>query len=94
MGYSISVLHKADIHILKATESIHSKNPKQVAVFLKTIDSTIKYIQKNPLKCQVRYRDIRINFIHHFQIGIHYVVRDKNIRVIGVFFMKQDSESW
>jgi len=62
--------------------------------FLKSLDTSIRYIQKNPLKSQVRYKAVRIKFLRSPKFGVHYYIKGSNIYIIGVFHTNQDSENW
>ena len=55
----------------------------------------MKYIKKNPMKCQVQYGDdVRVKFLKSPKFGIHYIIRNKHIYVVGIFHTNQDSDNW
>ena len=94
MSYSISVVHRANIHITKAIEWCEEQEAGMEVRFIKSLDNAIKYIQKNPLKSQVRYRNVRIKFLRTPKFGIHYLIKNNHIYIIGVFHTNQDSLNW
>lgn len=94
MSYKISVVHRANIHISKGIEWCIEQEEGMEIRFLKALDTAINYIQKNPLKSQVRYRNVRIRFLRSPKFGVHYYIKGKHIYIIGVFHTNQDSENW
>lgn len=94
MSYTISIVHRATIHLTKSIDWCLEQNSGLEIRFLKSLDSAVQYIQKNPLKSQVRYKDIRIKFLKNPKFGVHYVIRDKHIYIIGIFHTNQNSENW
>ena len=61
---------------------------------LKSFDNALSFIEKNPLKCQVRYDDIRIYFMDTYQFGIHYFLDKQTIYILGLFHQHQSDDSW
>lgn len=95
MIYTLTVAHRANIHLIKAVNWCIDQEKKGLEVkFIKAVDSAITYIQKNPLKSQVRYKDVRIRFLRTPKFGVHYVIQYKHIYVIGIFHTNHDSENW
>lgn len=94
MTYTISLVHRANIHLVKAIEWCENESPGLELKFLKLLDSNIKYIQKNPLKSQIRYGEVRIKFFKDLKFGIHYILRKNHIFIVGIFHTNQDSENW
>lgn len=94
MKYSISIVHRANIHISKAIEWCAEQEERLEISFIKSLDKSILYIQKHPLKCQVRYKNVRIKFMNHPKFGIHYIIDKNQIFVIGIFHTNQDTLNW
>jgi len=94
MTYTIYVVHRANIHIAKAIEWCKEQDEGMEIRFLKSLDTSIRYIQKNPLKSQVRYKAVRIKFLRSPKFGVHYYIKGSNIYIIGMFHTNQDSENW
>jgi hypothetical protein len=94
MNYTISIVHKANIQLEKAIIWCNEQSPGLDVKFIKSIDSAIKYIKNNPLKCQIRYNDVRVKFLRNPKFGIHYIIRNQHIYIVGIFHTDQDSENW
>lgn len=95
MSYTISSTHRANIQLEKAIVWCGEQSTGLDVEFIKSLDSAMKYIQKNPLKCQIRYNDeVRIKFLKHPKFAIHYIIRSKHIYVVGIFHTNQNSENW
>jgi toxin ParE1/3/4 len=47
------------------------------------VEGKLESITANPLKYQVRYKEVRMTFILPFPVGIHFVVRNAIIHVIA-----------
>jgi len=58
------------------------------------LENGLNQIQRNPLIFQQRYHTVRIHFIRRFPYGIHYLVEEDAVRVLGVFHMARDPENW
>ena len=94
MSYNISIVQRANKHLIKAIDWCMSETPGFEKKFLKSIDFAIKDIKKNPLKYQVRYDDVRIKFLKISKFGVHYIIKKKHIFIVGIFHTSQDSEKW
>lgn len=52
-------------------------------------------VQKNnPLKCQLRYREVRVKFLKKFDFGIHYIIENETVFVLAIFHTCQNNEDW
>ena len=58
------------------------------------LDNGIESICRNPDSFQKKYKNIRIYFIRKFPYGIHYLVIDEEILVLGVFHTSRNPTSW
>jgi len=94
MNFKISLVHRANIHITQAIEWCSEQETDLEKRFLKSLDKSMSYIQKNPLKSQIRYRNVRVKFMRNPKFGVHYVVEGQIIYIIGVFHTSQDSAKW
>lgn len=95
MIFTISVVQRANIHIEKSIEWCAEQTEELSVKFIESLNSAMKDIQKNPLKYQIRYEnEVRIKFLKYPKFGVHYIVRNHHIYVVGVFHTNQDSESW
>jgi hypothetical protein len=50
MSFTISLVHRANIHIAQAIEWCTKQEQDLEIRFLKSLDKSITYIQKNPFK--------------------------------------------
>lgn len=94
MSYSLILTRRVNLQIVQAVEWYREHAPGHESKLLKAIDSTLKYIQKNPLKYQVRYDDVRIKFLKTYKFGIHYYIDLDNIYILGFFHQNQNDEKW
>ncbi len=58
--------------------------------FGQAIDS----IRSNPLKTQIRYREIRVFFLPTFPFGIHFEVNQNEILILAFFHTSRDTKTW
>ena len=54
----------------------------------------INEIQRTPSAFQKRYKQVKIRFINRFPFGIHYIVNDEIITIIGVFHTSRSPSNW
>ena len=94
MSYSISVGNLAKIQMIASADWYLEQKPGLEIRFIKNINAAIELVRKNPLKCQLRYKNVRICFLRDFDHGIHYIVEDKRIFVIAIYHTSQDTEHW
>lgn len=94
MKYTISTIHRTNIQIEKALIWCADQSKGLDVKFIKSLDSAVKYIQRNPFRCQIRYQDVRIKFLKHPKFGIHYIIKGNHIYLVGIFHTNQDSENW
>lgn len=94
MTYSLVVSDRAIQLIAKAAQWFFEQSPGLETKFLIELDMGMEFIQKHPLKCQVRYKDIRIKFLKKFDFGIHYIIENETVFVLNIFHTSQNSEEW
>jgi plasmid stabilization system protein ParE len=94
MSYSLVVSERAQLQLEKATLWFFEQAPGLEIKFLIDIDKAMSYIQKHPLKSQVRYKTVRIKFLKKFDFGIHYITENQTVFVLTVFHTSQNSEEW
>jgi toxin ParE1/3/4 len=51
-------------------------------------------IHRNPQAFQKRYKSVKIRFIQRFPYGIHYIVEENKIIVLGVFHTSRSPKNW
>ena len=58
------------------------------------IEVGINEIQRLPSGYQKRYKNIKIKFINRFPYGIHYVIKENQITILGVFHTSRSPKNW
>lgn len=58
------------------------------------LEAGIDEIVRNPEAFQKRYKNIKIKFISRFPFGIHYIIKNTEIKVIGVFHTSRPPKNW
>lgn len=94
MSYSLLVSDRAIMQTEKAVNWFFEMQPGLEIKFLLELDRGMIFIQKNPLKCQLRYKDVRIKFLKKFDFGIHYIIESKTVFVLSLLHVKQNSDDW
>jgi plasmid stabilization system protein ParE len=54
----------------------------------------INEIQRTPSAFQKRYKQVKIRFINRFPFGIHYIVNNEIITIVGVFHTSRSPSNW
>lgn len=94
MKNALVISDRAQLQIDKAAQWFFEQIPGLEIKFLLELDKAMDYIQKHPLKSQLRYRDVRIKFLKKFDFGIHYIIENQTVFVLTVFHTSQNSEDW
>jgi plasmid stabilization system protein ParE len=58
------------------------------------LEAGLHQIQRHPLHCEERYKNIRIHFLERFPYGIHYLSEHETIRVFGIFHTSRNPSDW
>lgn len=58
------------------------------------LEAGIEEVSRNPEAFQKRYKNIKIRFISRFPYGIHYLLIENEITVIGVFHTSRSPKNW
>ncbi len=58
------------------------------------LEAQLSYLLKNPDAYQLKYKNIKIIFLKRFPYGIHYIVEENRICVIGVFHTSKSPKNW
>lgn len=94
MKYELVLSERSLFQIEKIAKWFSDQKEGLEIEFLLELDSNLNYIQKNPLKCQIRYRFIRIKFLKKFQFGIHYIIENNTVFILNIFHTSQSDENW
>ena len=58
------------------------------------LEAGIEEVSRNPEAFQKRYKNIKIRFISRFPYGIHYLLIENEITVIGIFHTSRSPKNW
>jgi len=94
MTYSISIAEAAEKDIREAFLWYEDKKESLGITFEEHILNAVDYIQRNPLKTQIRYGNTRVFFIEKFPYGIHFQIHGNIVLVVAVFHTSQNPEKW
>lgn len=94
MNYSLVVSDKARFQIEKAIQWFFEQLPGLEIKFLSELDKAMTFIQKHPLKYQIRYKYVRVKFLNKFDFGIHYIIENQTVFVLSFFHTSQNSDDW
>jgi len=54
----------------------------------------LKTIENNPTIFQDKYCNVKIHFIEKFPYGIHYIIEEEFIKIIGIFHTSRNPINW
>jgi plasmid stabilization system protein ParE len=54
----------------------------------------INEILRTPSAFQKRYKQVKIRFINRFPFGIHYIINNEIITIVGVFHTSRSPSNW
>jgi len=96
MAYKISINPSATLDIVDTIDWYNGQQANLGFRFYKSIQATIKSIQKNPLGCAVRYKIIRTAIVKKFPYMLHYTVSQEfeTIEILAVICMYRNPDSW
>lgn len=58
------------------------------------LEAGIEAVLRDPESFQKRYKQVKIRFISRFPFGIHYVIIENQITIIGVFHTSRSPKNW
>lgn len=94
MKYALVVSDNAKQQIERMSRWFLEQAPGLEKKFLQELFNSMDFIHKNPLKCQLRYKNVRVKFLKKFDFGIHYIIENQTLFVLAVFHMRQNSDNW
>jgi toxin ParE1/3/4 len=92
--YSLSIAEAAENDIREAFLWYEKQKEGLGKRFEERINKAVESIQRNPVKTQIRYNNVRIFFLAKFPFGIHFQVIENHILIVAVFHTSQDPEKW
>lgn len=94
MRYSLVISEKAELQIEKAAHWFCEQSSGLEKKFLMDLEKSMDFISKHPLKCQKRYKSVRVKYLKNFDFGIHYIVENETVFVFYLFHTSQNSDNW
>lgn len=94
MAYKLISSSKTEADIENAISWYKDINIELARSFLIELRAAIKYIHLNPKNSQIRYHIVRIARLKKFPFGIHYMIDDEIIIILGVFHTSLSPEKW
>ncbi|MFM9824821.1 type II toxin-antitoxin system RelE/ParE family toxin [Flavobacterium sp.] len=58
------------------------------------LEAGIEEVLRDPDAFQKRYKQVKIRFISRFSFGIHYVIIENQITIIGLFHTSRSPKNW
>ena len=94
MMYDIFLSRAAVADIEQAMEWYEKQRKGLGYEFELSIEAGITFLQRNPLLCQRKYREIRVKYVKRFPYGLHYEIDESSVKIIAVFHMKRSPLRW
>ena len=94
MDYIVSISKQAEKDLREAFLWYAEKKPRLGFLFKDFLETAISSIKQNPLKSQIRYKNIRIRFLNKFPFGIHYTILESEIINLAVFQTSLEPKMW
>lgn len=94
MAYKLITTPETENDIEQAVEYYSQIRKGLAKQFLTELKAVKKYIVKHPEKMQVRYKKRRIALLKKFPYGVHFVMKDDSITLIGVFSTHDNPDKW
>lgn len=51
-------------------------------------------IRRDPLAYQIKYKNVRVKYVARFPYGIHYLMEEGAVYVLGIFHMSRSPRKW
>lgn len=94
MTYKISTTSQTEKDVETILLWYLDKSKATAKRFFLELEATKAYLLENPNRVQIRYSNVRVAFLNKFPYGIHFIVEDKSIKIIGVFGTAENPEKW
>jgi len=92
--YQLLISDESRLDILDAFAWYESRRLGLGKDFELCIEAGFNRIQCDPLLFQKKYKNLHIYFIDRFPYGIHYLIEDNSIKVLGVFHTSRNPIKW
>lgn len=94
MSFKLLINDEALLDIEDAFVWYQKIEPNLSEVFEKELYLSLEQILKYPYIFQLKYKNVKVIYLKKFPYGIHYVVNEKTIIVIGVFHTSRSPKKW
>jgi len=92
--YQLLISDESRLDILDAFSWYESRRVGLGKDFQLCLEAGLNQIQRDPLLFQKRYKNLHIYFITRFPYGIHYLIEENTIKVLGIFHTSKNPQSW
>ena len=94
MIYNVFI-SRAAVHDIEQAVSWYEKQRRGLGYELELcIEAGLRSLEREPLICQKKYKDVRVKYIKRFPYGIHYQIESNSIKVLALFHMKRNPIEW
>ena len=94
MDYIVSIPKQAEKDLREVFLWDEEKKPGVGFLFKDFLETAIPNIKQNPLKSQIRYKNIRSSFINKFPFGIQYWILESEIILLAVLHTSLALKMW
>jgi len=92
--YQLLISDESRLDILDAFSWYESRRLGLGKDFELCLEAGLNQIQRDPLLFQKRYKNLHIYFIDRFPYGIHYLIEQNSIKVLGIFHTSRNPAIW
>jgi len=92
--FKVLILKEAQDDFAESRNWYRKIIPALAIRFTKDFKETIKSIQENPIKYQIRYDNNRVRLLRKFPYLIHYSVENDLILIKALFHTSRDHSKW
>jgi toxin ParE1/3/4 len=94
MNYEVIIKSGAELDLLEIAKWYESKGEGLGRRFLMDFETKLDVIQKNPYLYQVKYEVVRLGFLKHFPVAVHFTIEEENIFVHAVLGTRRNPKIW
>lgn len=94
MDYIVSIPKQAEKDLREVFLWDEEKKPGLGFLFKDFLKTAISSIKQNPLKFQIRYKNIRSRFLNKLPFGVHYWILESEIIILAVFHTSLEPKMW
>lgn len=59
-----------------------------------SLEAAITFLQRHPLSCAQKYKDVRVKYLKRFPYGVHYELEKTTVKVVAVFHTSRSPLRW